>query len=313
MYCSGCGFILSTQQGFCPKCGKAITVAAFPATPPPQRTTSGEERLWNARLWVGIGCVVLAIVITSNLQDVAGWIGIISSVIFAVGWSIRAIQFRHKIAFVILSVAIVAGVQWIEVVQAQKRAATHQAILNRIAEQRESSSRLRMRQEEDAFNKMTPAQHLGVAKEDLKPKTTEDRIAEGMKHLQAVNGTPLEAQGIALRKHYEAQKTQAEKAAAVEAAISIKKANAENEQQEILARDAMAKTIENGMLSEGYDVDVNAIGAKHTTLRIRFILVNKAFAYQTAHSPDIINSARDAGFKKLVLTDGYDEQWHIDL
>ena len=113
--------------------------------------------------------------------------------------------------------------------------------------------------------------------------------------------------------HYEAQKAQARRAFDIEAAKSMKRANEESERQEILGRNVMAKTIENGMLSEGYDVDVNAIGAKHTTLSMRFILVNKAFAYQTAHSPAIINSARGAGFKKLVLTDGYDEQWHIDL
>jgi hypothetical protein len=313
MFCSGCGFILQSQQGFCPICGKAITVAAVPATGIPPRTTSAETRLWNLRLWVGIGCVVLGILFTSSLQHIAGWIGIICSVLFAIGWSIKAIQFRHKIAFVILSVILVTGVQSIEAVQAQKRAAMHQAELNRITEQRESAVRLRLQQEEDAFNNMTPAQHLAVAKEILKPDTPDDRIAEGMKHLQAVQGTPLEAQGTALRMHYEAQKAQARRVFDIEAAKSMKRATEESERQEILGRDAMAKSIENGMLSEGYDVDVNAIGANHTTLRIRFILVNKAFAYQTAHSPDIINSARDAGFKKLVLTDGYDEQWHIDL
>ena len=191
-------------------------------------------------------------------------------------------------------------------------AATRQTELNRIAAQKEAASRLREKQEDD-FNKMTPAQHLAAVKEDLKANSSEDEIAEGLKHLQAVHGTPLEGQGTALRARYETQKAQAEKAAEAEAAASLKRANADSAKQEILARVAMAKTIENGMLSEGYDVDVNAIGANHTTLRIKIILVNKAFAYQTAHSPEIIDSARGAGFKKLVLTDGYDELWNINL
>jgi hypothetical protein len=262
---------------------------------------------------VGIICVVVAIVFTSSLQPVAGWIGIIASVIFAIGWSLRAIRYRHKIAFVLLSVFLVAGAQWLELVRIQERTARRQARHDQIASQSESAARLRAQQEEDTFNKMTPAQHLSVAKEDLKASSFDNQIAEGLKHLQALHGTPLEAQGLALRAGYEAQKAQAEKAAAAETAANIRRARAESERQEILGRDAMAKTIEDGMLSQGYDIDVNAIGPKHTILRIKFILANKALAYQMAHSSEIIDSARGAGFKRLVLTDGYDEQWHIDL
>jgi hypothetical protein len=313
MYCSKCGSFLAGQQSYCPNCGTAIAAAVVPATAVPARATSLEERLWKARVWVGLICVVFAIVLTFSLQPVAGWIGIIASAIFAIGWSLKSIQYRHKIAFVMLSVFLVAGVQWVERVQVQERAAKHQAKLDQIASQSASAARLRAQQEEDTFNKMTPAQHLAAAKEDLKANSFNGQIAEGLKHLQALHGTPLEAQGSALRTHYESEKAQAEKTAAAEAAASVKRAKAESQKQEILGRNAMAKTIEDGMLSQGYDIDVNAIGPNHTILRIKFILVNKAFAYQTAHSPEIIDSARGAGFKKIVLTDGYDEQWHIDL
>ena len=175
------------------------------------------------------------------------------------------------------------------------------------------AARLRAQEEENTFNRMTPAQHLAVAKETLKANSFDNQITEGLRHLQALHGTPLEAQGLALHARYEAQKAQAERSAAAETALNIKRAKADSEKQEILGRDTMAKTIENGMLSQGYNIDVNAIGPNHTVLRIKYILVNKAFAYQTAHSSEIIDSARAAGFKKLVLTDGYDEQWHIDL
>lgn len=287
--------------------------AVVPATVEPVRTSSLEERLWKARVWAGIICVVVAIVLTSSLQPVAAWIGIIASVIFAIGWSLKAVQYRHKITFVMISVFLVAGVQWVELVQVQERSAKRQAKHDQLVSQSESAARLKAQQEEETFSKMTPAEHLAVAKEDLKENSFDNQITEGLKHLQALHGTALEAQGSALRARYEAQKAQAEKAVAAEAAADIKREKAESEKQEILGRDAMAKTIEDGMLSQGYDIDVNAIGLKHTILSIKFILVNKAFAYQTAHSSEIIDSARAAGFKKLVLTDGYDEQWHIDL
>jgi hypothetical protein len=262
---------------------------------------------------VGLIYIVTAIVLMSRLQPVAAWICIIASGTFAIGWSVKAIKYRHKITFVILSAFLVAGVQWAELAQVQERAAKRQAMHDQIAAQSESASRLRAQQEEDTFNRMTPAQHLTVVKEDLKANSSDNQIVEGLKHLQALHGTPLEAQGSTLRARYEAEKVRLESAAAAENAANIKRAKAEREIQEILGRNAMAKTIENGMLSQGYDIDVNAIGPSHTILSIKFILVNKAFAYQMAHSSDIIDSARGAGFKKIVLTDGYDEQWHIDL
>jgi hypothetical protein len=320
MFCKACGFQLVGDERFCPKCGLYMAASAPPQTVAPvplaaatYRPSSPEERLRKARLWVGIGCVVLAILFTSGLEPVAAWIGIVAAVIFAIGWSSRGIQFRYKVIFVIVSAALVAGVQRLELFNLQQASAKHQQELDRIAAQNEASARLRAQQEEDDFKKMTPDQHLAVVREDLKANATDTQVTEAMKHLEALQGTPMEGDGRALRVRYEAQKAQAEKAAAAEEAANEKRANAENAKAEMLGRDLMAKSIEDSMLAEGYDIDVNAVGGNHTTLRIKFILVNKAFAYQMAHSSEIIDNARAAGFKKIVLTDGYDEQWHIDL
>lgn len=327
MFCQACGFQLSGHEQFCPKCGNHIAAAPTPqaVVPPPQTATpnrpaSAEERLGKARLLVGIACFVL-ILFATNLQPVAAFISIIAAIVFAIGWSIKAVQYRYKVSFVIVALILVWGVQSLEQFNLQQASVKHQQEVDRVAAQNEASARLRAQQDEDSFNKMTPVQHLAVVKEDFKANATDAQVAEGIKHLKTLRGTPMESEGKALLARYDAQKAQAEKVAAATAAANAKRENAanakrenaENAKAEMLGRDALAKSMENSMLSEGYNMDVNAVGANHTTLRIKYILVSKAFAYQMSQSSEIVSNARAAGFKKIVLTDGYDEQWHIDL
>lgn len=118
MYCSACGFRVGSSEAFCPQCGKATTPTV--PTPPPQgippasvQTSSAEGRLWKARIWVAFAVAAFTVLVTVHLQPVAAWLGIIAAVVFILAWSLRTIQYRHKIAFVILSVCSVAVVQWI--------------------------------------------------------------------------------------------------------------------------------------------------------------------------------------------------------
>jgi hypothetical protein len=75
------------------------------------------------------------------------------------------------------------------------------------------------------------------------------------------------------------------------------------------ARQAAAKVMENNLLGQGFNVDVNAIGLHHTTLRLKWILVSKVTAYQFSQQGDTLQGLKDMGFKKFTITDGYDESW----
>ena len=70
------------------------------------------------------------------------------------------------------------------------------------------------RQAENAFKSMTPAQHLSAAQSELHVGASEDQVADGMKQLDALNGTPIEGRAKALRARYEAEQAQADKASA---------------------------------------------------------------------------------------------------
>ena len=89
---------------------------------------------------------------------------------------------------------------------------------------------------------------------------------------------------------------------------------ADNESLDETTRVAAAKVMENSLLDKGLDVDVNATGIHHKTLRLKWILVSKVTAYQFARDGgETFANLKDAGFTKLVITDGYDESWSWNL
>ncbi len=78
------------------------------------------------------------------------------------------------------------------------------------------------------------------------------------------------------------------------------------------ARKAYAEIVENGLLSKGFNVDVTVSGPANTTLRIKWVLVSKVTAYEFANG-EYISTLKQHGFKRFVLTDGYDETWTWNL
>jgi hypothetical protein len=73
-----------------------------------------------------------------------------------------------------------------------------------------------------------------------------------------------------------------------------------------------AKKLEETYLDKGMDVTVTTKGKNATTLRLEWILVSRVVAHQFAKS-DIWSTLREAGFKRLEITDGYDEEWYWTL
>lgn len=47
-----------------------------------------------------------------------------------------------------------------------------------------------------------------------------------------------------------------------------------------------------------------------TTLRLKWILVSRVVAHQFSQNREIWQTMETLGFKRLEITDGYDEQWY---
>lgn len=107
-------------------------------------------------------------------------------------------------------------------------------------------------------------------------------------------------------KTYAARRDAIEKQLEEQAAISLAKAQLDKRRR--IATDA-----EENFLKRGFSVTIKPVGKDETVLQIEFVLVSKAFAYQISHQDDFIDACRKAGFKRIVMKDGYSETWTIDL
>lgn len=96
-----------------------------------------------------------------------------------------------------------------------------------------------------------------------------------------------------------------DEAAEVAAAAAAK----ENAQVQEAARIAFAKTVEDQMLDQGFDFSVVAVGARHTTLRITLALASKVGAHQISKNTQMLETARQLGFQRMELTDGFESAW----
>ena len=164
------------------------------------------------------------------------------------------------------------------------------------------------------FEAMTPAQHLNAALQATQPGATFGQFDEGLRHLNAIpKSAPEAAKAKALeqkitnlkkRRHWEISRAQAE---------SERKNALLQAQAKRMLRDQMAKEIENKMLSEGYDVDVVAIGNEHTVLHLKWVLASKSLVYQMSQQTEFFENAKTVGFKRIEITDGFDQAWHWNL
>jgi flagellar biosynthesis GTPase FlhF len=181
--------------------------------------------------------------------------------------------------------------------------ATHSK--NQQAEERKQrvEEEQKRREADAAFNSMTSAQHIEQARLALKPNSTLSGINEGIRNLEAISASaPEAAEAKALQRKLAVAKERLERARAA--------AEASTERAE---RTLFAKTMENNLLHQGLSVDVLAIGKDNTTLHIKWVLVSKALAYQLSEKGEILESARKIGFRRVEITDGYNETWYWNL
>lgn len=79
------------------------------------------------------------------------------------------------------------------------------------------------------------------------------------------------------------------------------------------ARRLLARTTEENFLKNGQSVTIKAKGKDETDLHIEYVMVSKAFAYQVQHQEEFMTACRLAGFKRIILHDGFRETWTITL
>jgi hypothetical protein len=165
-----------------------------------------------------------------------------------------------------------------------------------------------------SFSNMTASRHLAAAQAAAKPDAAADQIDEALRHLKAIPPSSAEAANARALEHKltALRAKRQEESAKVEAEDKRDREVLELKAKRIL-RDQMAKDIENTMLDQSYNVDVNAIGTDHTVLHLKWVLVSKAMAHQLSERSDFFENARAIGFKRIEITDGYDQTWRWNL
>ena len=98
----------------------------------------------------------------------------------------------------------------------------------------------------------------------------------------------------------------------LQAAVTRENARIHAEAQRLLRRQ-FAKEYESHLLDNNMNADVTVGGADATTLTVKWALVSKVLAHKLSQDPALFEKLRGMGFKKFVITDGYDDTWYWDL
>ena len=150
-----------------------------------------------------------------------------------------------------------------------------------------------------AWAGISPEEHLSRATKLLTGKPEEAQIKEARRHLNAIpKDSPHGKKAEALKIQSDTQ----------QARILIAKAEAKVLLL-TLARASFAKDLENSYLDKGINADVTVSGPAKTNLRIKWALVSKVAAHQLDKNDQFWTNVQEMGFKKVILTDGYDESF----
>jgi hypothetical protein len=82
---------------------------------------------------------------------------------------------------------------------------------------------------------------------------------------------------------------------------------------DVAGRKAFAVSYERELLRKWMDVTISTEGNKASTLRIKYVLMSKPLVFNMSQDGGLMDRYRERGFKKLVLTDGYNKSWMLDL
>jgi hypothetical protein len=246
----------------------------------------------------------LAAVVTALIAALAlrGWASL--AAIFAVFLLFYAVPLIKgstikRLAFVGVAIIVVTVIKIAEVANENRE----ERESTRIAEESASKAAEQQAASNRAFAEMTPAAHLSQVRNLLEPGAPPEALVEANKHIAAIPSGTAEARAASiLRSRFVAdlQKKTAEDAK--------RNANEEAAAKEA-ARIEFAKTVENQMLDQGWDFEVTTAGVRHTTLKMKWVLASKVIAHQLSEKRDLFETARQLGFERMELTDGFEETW----
>lgn len=320
MFCNACGQPIEPTARFCGQCGaQHITVNSTVA--PIQQTAhspyppaSPQDRLRKAKVLVAVLCIMLGALSLSALHVWAASLALLALFVVAVGWSARSIKLLTKIGFVVIALILVIGVNALQVLIEHRASDEREKAQLAIDAQKRAEELQAERNAETVFDRMTPEEHFASAKKKLRIDSDPAEVDEGLKNLQALNGTKLEKQARELRTHYDELKIQEEHAKAVEQAKETAREAKESAEAEEGLRLEYAKTVEESLLRSNMNVDVTAYGPQHKFLKLKWVLASKALAFNFSEQrQDMLSQMRQYGFTKFTITDGYDESWTWNL
>ena len=302
-----CGSPVIKETLFCPNCGNKTASR----TTPTNLTSGLLQKGRNDRGFVFLLCVITFLLAFVALNGLAILVSFLCVILFYFGWDSRRIGIQTKFLFFVSAIFLVLATQYIEAHIKSREAES--AASNKKVEQdnqlvkKEAIARL----VNEKFDALSQAEHLQIAQNLLHAGAAKENVDLGFHHLDALGTTNKEASR--LRSQFKTTQADVDRIAALSAAKRKKEEAAEEAKLNEVIRVAMAKTIENTMLDEGFNMDVSAIGPHHTILKLRYVFVSKVFAHQFSKKSQIFDSARKAGFVKIVATGGYDENWTWNL
>lgn len=96
-----------------------------------------------------------------------------------------------------------------------------------------------------------------------------------------------------------------------------KKASAILQKMETTLRYAFASALEEAYMKNGINIQTSVVGKTKKTLRMEYALMSEPFIYNLRNTANLDDKARDAGFKKMILTNGFESSlgstWTINL
>ena len=158
--------------------------------------------------------------------------------------------------------------------------------------------------EEEAFNNLTPAQHLAEAKKALAEGNPEaqdpkkrsfGRLQDARKHLEAIK---RDAEEYGEARDLLKEVAQREK--------EVKKLNLYTEKATreflIKRREETAKSLEKDFLDKGMDVRTTLSGPDKTTLRMEYILFSRPMVHVLVTKSEMLSELKAKGFLKVIFS-----------
>jgi len=129
------------------------------------------------------------------------------------------------------------------------------------------------------------------------------RVADARKHLESISQTAVEypaAQALFKEVARREKKVEADVAFVTREALAA-------------VRTGLAGKLEVAFLSSGMDVSVKLSGEDETTIRLVYVLWSRPLIFKLLSEGDFRQNLRNAGFRKLIFDDKYENTWSFDL